>query len=44
MNPTEADILLVDDSREDVDLTLHALRSESLANYEHFARTGWNER
>src|SRR5437879_12383848 len=32
MNSTEVDILLVDDSQEDVALTMHALRSENLAN------------
>jgi|SRR5882672_3079756 len=32
MNPSEVDILLVDDSQDDVDLTLHSLRSENLAN------------
>jgi|SRR5579863_8159851 len=32
MNPNEVDILLVDDSQDDVDLTLHALRNEKLAN------------
>jgi two-component system, response regulator len=32
MNPNEVDILIVDDSQDDVDLTLHALRSEKLAN------------
>ncbi len=29
MNPNEVDILLVDDSQDDVDLTLHALRAEN---------------
>ena len=33
MNPNDVEILLVDDSQEDVDLTLHALRSENLANH-----------
>jgi len=33
MNPTEVDILLVDDSQDDIDLTLHALRAENLANH-----------
>jgi|SRR5580704_4310293 two-component system response regulator len=32
MDSTEVDILLVDDSQDDIDLTLHALRSENLAN------------
>jgi CheY-like chemotaxis protein len=40
MNSTEVDILLVDDSPEDVDLTLHALRSENLANHVFIARDG----
>jgi two-component system response regulator len=40
MNPHEIDILLVDDSQEDVDLTLHALRSENLANHFFIARDG----
>ena len=40
MNPTEVDILLVDDSPEDVELTLHALRSENLANRVFVVRDG----
>ena len=40
MNPTEVDILLVDDSQEDVDLTLHALRSDNLANRIFVAHDG----
>jgi two-component system response regulator len=40
MNPNEVDILLVDDSQDDVDLTLHALRSENLANHVFVARDG----
>jgi CheY-like chemotaxis protein len=40
MNPTEVDILLVDDSQDDVDLTLHALRAENLANRVFVARDG----
>ena len=36
----EVDILLVDDSQDDVDLTLHALRSENLANTVFVARDG----
>src|SRR5579863_422961 len=40
MNPNEIDILLVDDSQDDVDLTLHALRSENLANRVFIARDG----
>jgi CheY-like chemotaxis protein len=40
MNESEVDILLVDDSQDDVDLTLHALRSENLANHVFVARDG----
>jgi two-component system response regulator len=40
MNPNEVDILLVDDSQDDVDLTLHALRAENLANRVFIARDG----
>jgi len=40
MNSDEVDILLVDDSQDDVDLTLHALRAESLANHVLIARDG----
>ena len=40
MNANEVDILLVDDSQEDVDLTLHALRAEHLANSIFVARDG----
>jgi two-component system, response regulator len=40
MNATEIDILLVDDSQDDVDLTLHALRGENLANRVFVARDG----
>lgn len=40
MNLNEVDILLVDDSQEDVDLTLHALRAENLANHVFVARDG----
>src|ERR1700694_5162670 len=40
MNTNEVDILLVDDSQDDVDLTLHALRSENLANRVFVARDG----
>jgi CheY-like chemotaxis protein len=40
MNTNEVDILLVDDSQDDVDLTLHALRSENLANHVFIARDG----
>jgi two-component system, response regulator len=40
MNANEVEILLVDDSQEDVDLTLHALRAENLANHVFVARDG----
>jgi CheY-like chemotaxis protein len=40
MNANEVDILLVDDSRDDVDLTLHALRTENLANHVSIAHDG----
>jgi two-component system, response regulator len=40
MSANEVDILLVDDSREDVDLTMHALRAENLANRVFVARDG----
>jgi two-component system response regulator len=40
MKPSRFDILLVDDSQEDVDLTLHALRAENLANSVFVARDG----
>jgi two-component system response regulator len=40
VNTNEVDILLVDDSQDDVDLTLHALRAENLANHVFIARDG----
>jgi two-component system response regulator len=40
MTTNEVDILLVDDSQDDVDLTLHALRAENLANRIFVARDG----
>ena len=40
MNSSEIDILLVDDSQDDVDLTLHALRAENLANRVFVAHDG----
>jgi two-component system, response regulator len=40
VNTNEVDILLVDDSQDDVDLTLHALRAEKLANRVFVARDG----
>jgi CheY-like chemotaxis protein len=36
----EAEILLVEDNPDDVELTLHALRSENLCNNTHVARDG----
>ena len=40
MNNNEVDILLVDDSQDDVDLTLHALRADNLANHVFIAHDG----
>jgi len=40
MNSDEVEILLVDDSPDDVELTLHALRGENLANSFFVARDG----
>jgi two-component system, response regulator len=40
MNTKEIDILLVDDSQDDVNLTLYALRSENLADRVFVARDG----
>ena len=40
MNLGELDILLVEDSQDDVDLALHALRREKLANAIFVARDG----
>jgi two-component system response regulator len=40
MNPSQEDILLVDDSQDDLDLTLHALRRENLANNIFCVRDG----
>jgi CheY-like chemotaxis protein len=40
MSTSQVDILLVDDSQEDVDLALHALRGENLANNIFIARDG----
>jgi two-component system, response regulator len=36
----EVDILLVEDNKDDVELTLHALRKENLVNKIHVARDG----
>lgn len=40
MTAREVDILLVEDNNDDVELTLHALRKENLANNIHVARDG----
>lgn len=40
MNLQEIDILLVEDSPEDADLAVHALRREHLANHIYIARDG----
>jgi two-component system response regulator len=40
MSSSQVDILLVEDSQEDLDLTLHVLRKENLANNIHVARDG----
>jgi CheY-like chemotaxis protein len=40
MTTSQVDILLVEDSQEDIDLTLHVLRKEKLANSIHVARDG----
>ena len=40
MNSREVDILLVEDSQEDADLALHALRRENLANNIFVVRDG----
>jgi two-component system, response regulator len=40
MNFLETDILLVEDSPEDADLAVHALRREHLANHIYIARDG----
>jgi len=40
MNPNQVEILLVEDNPDDVELALHALRKENLANSIHVARDG----
>ena len=40
MKSSEVDILLVEDSQDDMDLTLHALRRENLANNIFAVRDG----
>lgn len=40
LNKVEVEILLVEDSEKDIELTLHALRAEQLGNEIHVARDG----
>jgi CheY-like chemotaxis protein len=40
MTSNQVDILLVEDNNEDLELTLHALKKENLANRIHVARDG----
>jgi two-component system, response regulator len=40
MPDEQIEILLVEDNKDDVELTLHALRKENLANHIHVARDG----
>jgi len=40
MTDRQIEILLVEDNQDDVELTLHALRKENLANNIHIARDG----
>jgi len=40
MSNRQVEILLVEDNNDDVELTLHALRKENLANHIHVARDG----
>jgi two-component system, response regulator len=40
MSGNEVDILFADDSQDDIDLTLHTLRSENLASNIHVVRDG----
>jgi two-component system, response regulator len=40
MNSFDADILLVEDNRDDVELTIHAFRKENLANHIYVAGDG----
>ena len=40
MPDRQIEILLVEDNRDDVELTLHALRKENLANHIQVARDG----
>ncbi len=40
MNNNEVDILLVEDNPNDVELTLHALKSKKISNHIHVVRDG----
>jgi CheY-like chemotaxis protein len=40
MTDRQIEILLVEDNRDDIELTLHALRKENLANHIHVAHDG----
>jgi len=40
MTEKQIEILLVEDNNDDLELTLHALRTENLANSIHVARDG----
>lgn len=40
MDPERVEILLVEDNPKDVELTMHALRRNNLANHVHVARDG----
>jgi two-component system response regulator len=40
MTSPQVDILLVEDNQEDMELTLHALKKQNLANHIHVARDG----
>ena len=40
MTPRQIEILLVEDNQNDIDLTLHALRKENLANQIHVVHDG----
>ena len=40
MPEQQIEILLIEDNRDDIDLTVHALRKENLANHIHVARDG----
>jgi CheY-like chemotaxis protein len=40
MRDRQIEILLVEDNNDDIELTLHALRKENLANHIHVARDG----